>query len=419
MPEVIEYNEKTGKEIIHGTDFGGNLYIRQERQGMLLGTYETACVPWAPQKTSWDFGPELLAPDMDRIAPTLEMGFAHFPAFSRAGIREVINGPFTFAPDGNPLVGPVRGLQNYWCACGVMAGFAQGGGVGLALASWILNGDPDADIWGMDIARYGDWATMSYTNAKVCENYARRFQIKFPNEELPVGRRLRTSPLYDQLRARGAVMGVSAGIETPLWFAPDGVEDVLSFHRSTDFEYVAKECDTVRTNAGIADISGFAKYEVTGPGARQWLDRILAGRIPKAGRMSLTPMLNERGKLIGDFTTSNLDDDEKFFMVGSGAGEQYHMRHFTAENPGASDAHIESIGLGMSGIAIAGPAARGVLEDLTSADISNKAFAFMDIREITVGMAPCLVGRVSFTGDLGLRDLVPVGIRPRSLSCRP
>ena len=175
MPEVAEINRTTGKEVYHAVDFDGELYLRQERGGMLMGTYEKACVPWSTRQTPWDFGHELLQPDIDRIAPSLEVGFEHFPAFQNAGIKQIINGPFTFAPDGNPLVGPIRGLPGMWSACGVMAGFSQGGGVGLALANWITQGDPGFDVWAMDIARYGDWATMSYTNPKVQENYARRF----------------------------------------------------------------------------------------------------------------------------------------------------------------------------------------------------------------------------------------------------
>jgi len=153
VPEVVQYNKETGKEIIHIIDFEGEIYTRQERNGVLLGTYEQAATPWMPKETPWDFGSELLQPDFDRISPSLEVAFEHFPALENVGIREAINGPFTFAPDGNPLVGPVRGLQGYWSACAVMAGFSQGGGVGLALSNWIVDGDPGFDVWGMDISR--------------------------------------------------------------------------------------------------------------------------------------------------------------------------------------------------------------------------------------------------------------------------
>jgi dimethylglycine dehydrogenase len=172
LPEL-----KGQKEQLHCIDFEGEIYTRQERGGMLLGTYERAGVPWSPQKTDWDFGQDLLPNDLERIAPSLEVAFEHFPAIGAAGIRKVVNGPFTFAPDGNPLIGPIKGLKNFWVACGVMAGFSQGGGVGLSLAQWMVEGDPGADIWGMDVARYGDWATLAYTNAKVRENYSRTLAL--------------------------------------------------------------------------------------------------------------------------------------------------------------------------------------------------------------------------------------------------
>ena len=201
MPEVEEFNKSTGREMIGVLDFKGEIYTRQERNGILLGTYEKACKPWSPVNTPWDFGHELLPPDLDRIAPSLEIGFRISRRIEKAGIKQIINGPFTFAPDGNPLVGPVQGLTNFWCACAVMAGFSQGGGVGLALSNWMVHGDPGFDVWGMDVARFGEWAGLRYTNAKVRENYSRRFSIRFPNEELPAARPAQTTPLYDTMLA--------------------------------------------------------------------------------------------------------------------------------------------------------------------------------------------------------------------------
>ena len=400
MPEVAEINEKTGKEVIHAVDFDGELYLRQERGGMLMGTYEKACVPWSVHSTPWEFGHELLEPDIDRIAPSLEVGFKHFPAFERAGIKQIINGPFTFAPDGNPLVGPVRGLPGYWCACAVMAGFSQGGGVGLTLANWMTEGDPGYDIFAMDIGRYGDWATPAYTNVKVQENYSRRFSIKFPNEELPAGRPLRTTAIYDKLSAHGAQWGQAYGLEIPLWFAPDGVKDEFSWHRSTDFEHVANEVKGVREGVGLGEISGFANYTITGSGAAEWLDRILACKLPKEGRMTLAPMLKEDGKVIGDFSLANLGNG-KWFIAGSGIAEEYHMRWFEQHLPDDGSVVVEALGVGLTGLTIAGQKARDLLAKVTHSDVSNAAFKFMDIRELYIGMAKCLVGRVSFTGDIG------------------
>ncbi|MEP3231450.1 MAG: FAD-dependent oxidoreductase [Hyphomicrobiales bacterium] len=400
MPEVAEINKTTGKEVFHAVDFDGELYLRQERGGMLMGTYEKACVPWSVHSTPWEFGHELLEPDIDRIAPSLEVGFKHFPAFERAGIKQIINGPFTFAPDGNPLVGPVRGLPGYWCACAVMAGFSQGGGVGLTLANWMTEGDPGYDIFAMDIGRYGDWATPAYTNVKVQENYSRRFSIKFPNEELPAGRPLRTTAIYDKLSAHGAQWGQAYGLEIPLWFAPEGVKDEFSWHRSTDFEHVANEVKGVREGVGLGEISGFANYTITGSGAAEWLDRILACKLPKEGRMTLAPMLKENGKVIGDFSLANLGNG-KWFIAGSGIAEEYHMRWFEQHLPDDGSVVVEALGVSLTGLTIAGPKARDLLAKVTHADVSKTAFKFMDIRELYIGMAKCLVGRVSFTGDMG------------------
>ena len=400
MPEVVAFNESSGLEVPHCVDFDGELYLRQERKGMLMGTYEKACKPWSPKETPWDFGHELLPADIDRIAPSLEVGFEHFPAFQNAGIKQIINGPFTFAPDGNPLIGPIKGLRGYWCACGVMAGFSQGGGVGFALSNWMIEGDPGFDIWAMDVSRYGDWATLAYTNKKVQENYSRRFSIRFPNEELPAGRPLRTTPVYDRLLAAGAQMGEAYGLEQALWFAPEGVVDDFSWRRSTDFEHVAEEANAVRAAVGMMEISSFAKYTIRGSGASDWLDRLLTCRLPVEGRMTLAPMLNHAGKLIGDFSLANLGDGE-YFIAGSGLAENYHMRWFTQNLPEDGSVEIIARGAGLVGLSIAGPKSRELLQRLVDEDVGNQAFRFLDIRKLDVGMAPCLVGRVSFTGDLG------------------
>lgn len=402
MPEVEEINKSTGKEVLHVVDPDGEIYMRQERKGMLMGTYEQGGVPWSPKETPWDFGHELLPEDLERIAPSLEVGFRHFPPFQHTGIKQIINGPFTFAPDGNPLVGPLRGLKNYWCACGVMAGFSQGGGVGLALSNWMVNGDPGFDIWGMDVARFGDWTTMAYTNAKVRENYSRRFKVTFPNEELPAARPMRTTPIYDRQKAANAVFGVSYGMEQALWYAPEGVDPVenITFQRSNAFDHIKAECLAVRNSVGLCDISSFAKYEITGPGAESWLSHLLANKMPRTGRLTLSPMLNESGKLIGDFTVGKLSD-ERFFIFGSGTGETYHMRWFDQHLPVDNSVRVHPHGMGLVGLSIAGPNARKVLESLADTDVSNEAFRFLDFKPMELGTVQALVGRVTFTGDLG------------------
>ena len=403
IPEVVEFNQQSGRELIGVIDFKGEIYTRQERNGILLGTYEKACKPWSPLTTPQDFGQELLSPDLDRIAPSLEIGFRHFPAFEEAGIKQVINGPFTFAPDGNPLIGPVRGMTNFWSACGVMAGFSQGGGVGLTLANWMVHGDPGFDVYGMDVARFGDWTTLRYTNAKVRENYSRRFSIRFPNEELPAARPHQTTPLYDTLKSEQcAVMGDSWGVETPLWFAPSQKEahDVLSFHRSNDFEHVGHEVRQTRASVGVSDISNFAKYAVSGQGAEAFLSRLMTNSLPPVGRMVLTPMLNDNGKLIGDFTIARRADSH-FLIWGSIAAQSYHMRWFEQHLPGDGSVTLQRFDLNLVGLTIAGPRSREVLEKLCDEDVSNEAFRFMDHRSMDVHGAPCRVNRISYTGELG------------------
>jgi len=392
---------KGQKEQLHCIDFEGEIYTRQERGGMLLGTYERAGVPWSPRATPWDFTQSLLPNDLERIAPSLEVRFEHFPALGEAGIRKVVNGPFTFAPDGNPLVGPIRGLRNFWVACGVMAGFSQGGGVGLALSHWMVDGDPGADVWGMDVARYGDWATLAYTNAKVRENYSRRFRIRFPNEELSAARPLRTTPIYERLQANHAVFGDYCGLEHALWFAPAAAEanEVITFHRSNAHSHVAAECRAVRESVGLLEISNYGKFEVTGAGAEEWLSQVMANRVPPVGRIALTPMLNERGKLIGDFTMARVAQ-ERVFLVCTYAAEDYYRRWFERHAP-PSGVSVRPCAMQYVGLSVAGPRSRALLQSLTHEDLSTAAFPFLTFRRMDVGMIPALVGRISFTGDLG------------------
>jgi dimethylglycine dehydrogenase len=396
MPELAGKPEQ-----LHAIDFEGEIYLRQERGGMLMGTYERAGTPWSEVTTPWDFGQDLLPNDLERIAPSLEVGFEHFPALGSAGIKKVVNGPFTFAPDGNPLVGPIRGLKNFWVACGVMAGFSQGGGVGLALSRWMIDGDPGADIWGMDVARYGSWATLAYTNAKVRENYSRRFSIRFPNEELTAGRPLRTTPIYEKLQAEHAVFGDYCALEHPLWFAPTAkeAEDHVSFRRSNAHPHVGAECRSVQHSVGLIEISSYGKFEIRGPAAAEWLSGIMANRVPAVGRVALTPMLNDRGKLIGDFTMCRVAEDH-IFLIGTYAAETYYLRWFERRMP-PSGVSVRPCAMEYVGLSVAGPHARALLQSLVRDDLATTAFPFLSFRRMDVGMVPAYVGRVSFTGDLG------------------
>ena len=403
MAEVAEHNASTGKELPGVIDFAGELYTRQEGGGMLLGTYEQACVPWQPHQAPWSFDMELLAPDLDRIAPSLEVAFKHYPAMATAGIKRIINGPFTFAPDGNPLVGPIRGIRNCWVACAVMAGLSQGGGVGLTLASWMTTGDPGEDIWAMDVARYGDWANLAYTNAKVRENYSRRFRITFPNEELPAARPLHTTPIYDRLTEHNAVWGVGFGLEHPLWFQRPGEEpyEEVTFRRSNAFAVVAEECSAVRERVGLTECSNFAKYRVTGPGCAEWLQGLFTNKLPRVGRINLTAMLNADGRIVGEFSVARTGADE-FFLFGSQAAEVHHSRWFLSHLPAErASIRFEVLGLSLVGLSVAGPNSRDVLQLLTATSLATADYPFMTFRHLDIGMIPAWVGRMTYTGDLG------------------
>jgi dimethylglycine dehydrogenase len=402
MDEVIEYNKKHGRELPHMIDFAGEIYARQEGQSILLGTYEQDNRPWAAKETPWDFVFQLLPHDLDRISDELERGFAHFPAVGRAGIKKFVNGPFTFSPDGNPLVGPIKGMKGMWSACAVMAGLSQGGGVGLSLANWMVHGDPGADIWAMDVARYGDYTTLAYTNSKVRENYSRRFRITFPNEELPAARPLLTTPIYDRLTEHNAVWGAGFGLEHPLWFQEKGKEPVedITFYRSNAFPIVAEESRAVRERVGFSEASNFAKYKVSGKGSSAWLSSLFTNSLPAINRTVLTAMLNPQGKIVGEFSVSRVGEEE-FHLFGSQAAEVHHPRWFLAHLPEKSEIKFENLSLSMLGLTVAGPRSRDVLQKLTDTSLATKDFPFMAFRKTNIGMAPVWLSRMTYTGDLG------------------
>ena len=393
IPEIYERDA----EHPHVMDPAGESYLRQEGRGLCIGFYEQPCKPWAVDGTPWTFGHELLPDDFDKIEASIDFAYKRFPVLASAGVKSVIHGPFTFAPDGNPLVGPVPGVRNYWSACGVMAGFSQGGGVGLTLAQWMIEGEPERDVMAMDVARFGSWITPGYTRPKVIENYQKRFSVAYPNEELPAARPFRTTPMYDIFTALGAVWGQQYGLEVANYFAhgDEPTYETPSFRRSDAFHATAREVAGVRSAVGINELQNFGKYRVTGAGARAWLDRIMAGRVPAPGRLSLTPMLSHAGRLIGDFTISCLNETE-FQLTASYGAQAFHWRWF--EQNLSDDVQIENISDQRTGFQIAGPRARDVLAACARDPLTLR---FMDIAPMTIGMIDCLVQRVSYTGDLG------------------
>lgn len=397
IPEVYEREI----ELPHIMDPASETYFRQEGRGLVLGAYEQKCEPWAIDGTPWDFGHELLPNKLDRIEDALEIAFRRYPCLATAGVKQVINGPFTFAPDGNPLVGPVPGLPGYWTACAVMAGFSQGGGVGLTLAEWMIEGEPSRDVFAMDVARFGTYCTKPYTRTTVTQNYQRRFSISYPNEELPAGRPLRTTPAYGIWKAQNAVFGHGFGMEHVNYFAPAGEEpyEVPSFKRSNAFAAVGAECRAVREAVGINEVHNFSKFEVSGPEAESWLNRIMTNRVPGQDRMALSAMLSPKGRLIGDFTMTRLGP-ETVQMNASYGSQDYHWRWFLHNLP-ENGVSVRNISDERIGFQIAGPKARDVLAAASGADVSNAAFPFLTVRRLDIGMVPCIVCRVTYTGDLG------------------
>ena len=399
IPEIESLPE--GQRLPVGTDFEGNIYFRQEGKGMLLGTYEQQSTPWKIEGTPMSFGHELLEPKLENIQDRLAIGFERMPALEKAGIKNIVNGPFTFGPDGSPLIGPVPGLQNYWVAVGVMAGFCQGGGVGKCIAEWIIDGEPEIDVWAMDVARFGDYASPQYCTIKSSENYERRFIMTFPNETLPKGRKQKTTSLYDRFVSKGGVMGDSFGLESVLWFAndPKDAYEEPTIKRSRSHNYVAKEVKNVRENVGVTEIANFSKHEFQGPDARKFLNYVLAGRIPAPGRITLNPMLTPKGKLYGDLTVACFNDN-KFIVFGSGAVQEMHRRWFE-NHLNNFDVIYKNRSDELHGLALSGPKSRQLMQKLVRDDISNENFKFRDVKEMYVGGVPAIVNRISFTGELG------------------
>lgn len=380
-------------------DLEGFTYMRAEVGGLLVGIYEIDHKHWNMDGAPWDYGMELITPDVDRISDELQMAMSRYPVLERTGIKRFVNGAFTFSPDGNPLVGPVPGLRNYWSACAVMAGFLQGGGVGKALAEWMIDGEPQEDVFGMDVARFGGFAeNREYIRQMTGQFYSRRFVMTYPNEQLWAGRPLRMAPAYDAMTDAGAQWGVSYGLEIPIFFGPKGFEETPTLRRSNAFDLVGEECRRVRSGVGILDITGFARYEVTGPAAQTWLDQLVASRLPRPGRIRLAPMLGHDGRLKGDLTLFNWGDGT-WWIVGSYYLRAWHMRWFNDHL--TEGVQVRDISDAVVGFSLSGPRSRELLARVTTEDVSSEALPFMACRPLDVGLIRARVGRISVTGELG------------------
>jgi dimethylglycine dehydrogenase len=393
IPEIAALDE----EIPMVVDLEGFTYMRQDLKGMLLGIYEINHQHWMMDGAPWDYGIELLQEDIDRIENELRLGFERFPVLQKVGVRNWVNGAFTFSPDGNPLVGPVRGKPGYWCACAVMAGFLQGGGVGKSLAEWVIHGEPESDVFGMDVARYGPYAeNKQFIKQTTGQFYTRRFVMTYPNEQLPAGRPLKMAPAYTDMTAAGCRWGASWGLELPLYFAPQDFVEKPSLKRSNAHSIVAEECKAVREGVGLLDITGFSRFEISGPNAESWLDQLMASKLPGPGRARLAPMLSPEGKLKGDLTVFNWGDGT-WWIMGSYYLREWHMRWF--HDHMADGVTVRDLGEQMAGFSLAGPKSREVIGRLTDGPVGE--LPFMGCGQFDIGLVRAKVARISVAGELG------------------
>ena len=402
ISDTIPQLEELDFEVPMTVDLEGFTYLRQDQKGVLLGIYEINHQHWMMDGAPWEYGFELQQEDPDRIEHELTLGFERYPCLQEVGVKTWVNGAFTFSPDGNPLVGPVRGKRNYWSACAVMAGFLQGGGVGKSLAEWMIHGTPEADVYGMDVARYGIWAeNKQYIKETTGQFYTRRFVMTYPNEQLPAGRPLKTSGAYADMTAAGCRWGQNWDLEVPLYFAQPGFEETPSLKRSNAHPIVGEECQAVRGGVGLLDITGFSRFEVTGPNAEKWLDHIMASKLPTAGRAKLAPMLAEDGRLKGDLTVFNWGPDASgnttWWIMGSYYLRQWHMRWF--DDHMIDGVTVRDLGEDTSGFSLSGPASLKVIEKLTDGPIAD--LKFMGCGQFDIGLLRCKVGRLSVAGELG------------------
>ncbi|WP_282062615.1 GcvT family protein [Roseobacter litoralis] len=397
ISDTIPQLEELDFEVPMTVDLEGFTYLRQDQKGVLLGIYEVNHQHWMMDGAPWEYGFELQQEDPDRIENELTMGFERYPCLQEVGVKTWVNGAFTFSPDGNPLVGPVPGKRGYWSACAVMAGFLQGGGVGKSLAEWMINGTPEADVYGMDVARYGVWAeNKQYIKETTGQFYTRRFVMTYPNEQLPAGRPLKTAGAYADMSAAGCQWGQSWDLEVPLYFAAPGFVEAPSLKRSNAHSIVADECHAVRNGVGLLDISGFSRFEVSGPNAEKWLNHIMASKLPAPGRAKLAPMLAEDGRLKGDLTVFNWGDGT-WWIMGSYYLRTWHMRWF--DDHMMEGVTLRDLGEEMAGFSLAGPASLNVIEKLTDGPIAD--LKFMGCGSFDIGLLRCKVGRLSVAGEHG------------------
>jgi dimethylglycine dehydrogenase len=390
-------------------------YFRQEQKSGLMGIYESTGLheAWAPRGfPEWDSSNELFADDLDRIAPWLERAIERMPIFGDVGIRRVINGAIPHTPDGAPLLGPAAGLKNFWMCCGTSFGIAQGGGCGKYLAQWMLHGDAEINMAEFDPRRFGAFADPKYVRDKVFLDYRLTFTTRSPGEEEMAGRPRKMSPLHDRLRAQGCIHTETFGWERPKWFSLDGRVEDYGYGRNNVFDVVAGEVAAVHERVAVLDLTGFAKFDVSGAAAESFLNRVCANQVPrKTGGVALVHLLSPAGRIQGEMTVSRLADD-RFYALSAAAAELRDLDLLTQSAKPGEAVRVENVTEERGVLVLSGPRSRELLQPLTDADLGNDAFPWLRAREIHIAGVPVRALRVSYVGELGWELHPPIDSLP-------
>lgn len=384
-------------------DTEASFYVREEATGLIIGPYERSPKAWAETGIPPTFGRQLLPPDFDQVSDVLELASRRLPVLATAGMKQLLNGPTSYTPDGNALMGWVPGARNLFVLSGFSYGIVQSGGAGHNAAAWIIDGAPEDNLWELDVRRFGPHASaLDYLIPRARETYEREYAIPYPFEELVAARPLKQDPLYDTLAGKGAVFAARNGWERPMWFVPPGapVGDAPTFRTPAWLPYQRAEATAVRERAAILDMTSFAKYEVSGPGAAAFLDRLCANRLPRVGRVALTQMLTPAGGIECDITIARIADD-RFYLVTAAATQTHDFDWIARHAPADGSVRLDDVTADWGVLMLAGPRSRDILAPLTGADLGSAAFPFMAVREIQVGSVPVRALRVTYTGELG------------------
>jgi len=409
--ELKAYRQAGGRELAVLRESDQSYYLREERMGWILGPYEAgAPARFADGVPDW-FGKSLFEGDLDRLLPHVEAAQRRVPSLANCGIKDIVNGPIAYTPDGSPLIGPAWGARNLWLNEGHSFGITAAGGSGWQLAEWIVEGEPGIDMLGVDPRRYGPYTGKRYVVQKNEETYRNVFVIHFPDEERADARPAKTSPVYDKLARMGAVFGQRYGWERANWFAPAGMpaKDKWSFRRSNYFEHVGNEALRLRQHVGVIDLTPFTKHEVTGPGAESWLDGLVANKVPtKIGRIALCHALTRRGGIRSEFTITKIAE-QHFYVVSAGAAERYDSDYLQQALPRDGSVTLHNVTMSRGVFVLAGPRSRDVLAKLVDTPLDNAAFPWLTGQVAEVGLATeVYLLRVNFVGALGWELHFPI-----------